>query len=58
MRPLAVLAARREASTVGGVELGERCWTRAQLGLAEAVERGLDGVQQLVQIVRIGLDIQ
>ena len=43
---------------VRGVEGGERLGTGAQLGLAELVERRLDGVEQLVHVAGIGLDIE
>ena len=46
------------SSAVGGVELCQRCRAGAKFGLAEPVERGFDGVQQLVQIVGIRLDKQ
>src|ERR1700738_445371 len=43
---------------VGGVEAGEDFGTGAELGLAEAVERGLNGVEELVHVAGIGLTNQ
>src|ERR1700736_6152824 len=48
----------RSGLAVGGVEAGEDFGTGAELGLAEAVERGLDGVEELVHVAGIGLDKQ
>jgi hypothetical protein len=43
---------------VGGVEASEGVGARAELGLAEPIERRLDGVETLVHIVGIGVDEQ
>src|SRR5437016_2601948 len=48
----------RSGLAVGGVEAGEDFGTGAELGLAEAVERGLDGVEKFVEVAGIGFDKQ
>jgi hypothetical protein len=45
-------------SAMGGVEASEGVGARAELGLAEPIERRLDGVETLVHIVGIGVDEQ
>src|SRR5438876_11644018 len=47
---------RRQGLAVGGVEAGEDFAAGAELSLPEAVERGLDGVEEFVEIARIGFD--
>src|SRR6266446_8248283 len=47
---------RSQGLAVGGVETGEDFGTGAELGLAEPVERGLDGVEEFVHVAGIGLD--
>src|SRR5437764_2421305 len=49
---------RAEGLAVGGVEAGEDLETGAELGFAELVERGLDGVEKFVHVAGIGLDKQ
>ena len=41
---------------MGGVEAGEGFGAEAELGFAEVVERRLHGVEEVVQVARIGLD--
>src|SRR6516225_1697051 len=43
---------------VRGVEAGEDFSAGAELGFAQTVERRLDGVEELVHVAGIGLDIE